>query len=90
MKAYKSAPIFDIDEFVDIDKRSTSFDMPIRYDDIFSLLVAYQKRFPRRSPKDSADGYACFFWTYASMFIFDCGRIYGIRQERARRHGASQ
>lgn len=87
MKTYQTNPKFSIIEFMTIDKTATCYNAPPRPNNIYCLLSTYALHFPRMNPHDSIDGHITFFVYYACLFLFECGRIYGIRQERARRRG---
>ena len=86
MKTYETAPRFDVAELLSIDKAASSFFMPV-CDNALALLAEYRAAYPPRRSNETEEAYQNAFMCFASMFIFDCGRIYGIRQERARRRG---
>ena len=89
MKTYHTAPAFSADEFLRIDQVSNSYDAPISYDFTRDLLVAYERHIIEDCSPRTLEELRQYVYFFGSRFLFDCGRIYGIRQERERRRGSA-
>ena len=85
MKTYQARPSYSTDEFLAIDKSASSYDAPISYDFTKDLLAAYEKELIDDLKPRNMEILRQYIYYFGSRFIFDCGRIYGIRQERERR-----
>ena len=87
MKTYNTVPAFNTDQFIKLDH--IRCDYGPGSNEAPQLLQAWIKNEEDSTPPfDTIRKYRleviCHF---GAMFLFECGRIYGIRQERARRKG---
>lgn len=75
-------PIPTAEEMLRIARKTYSYSGA--YDRVHDLLDAFVQEAinPRHPPSDPS--HDLFVSHYGTLFLFECGRIYGIRQERAR------
>lgn len=83
-------PEMSIREFMDIEHKASSYIIPRNFE-LKDLVEAYSADFDNSySVYRDADWYERSKMIFTLMFIFECGRIFGIRMERGkRRKGAA-
>lgn len=76
-KQASDQPILSIAEMLEIDSKRHDYAIPCGGVSPIDLLRAFEEL--------HSGVYRCLLVRYGAWFVFECGRIYGIRQERARR-----
>lgn len=83
MKTYQMEPEVRIEEFIRLDGLSLDYaGGACKAPDILTAWLKEQEADTMPNSKRYRD---YLIQHYGAMFLFECGRIYGIRQERARK-----
>ena len=83
MKTWQVEPPIDADFMIALERRLPSYS--INYEEVINLLARWEREVLNPLTPEEEPFREIFIRSFGSMFLFECGRIYGIRQERARR-----
>lgn len=94
MKTYQTNPSCSIDDFLAIEnatiENAARHDGGVGHDFTVDLFLEYERALCEAIKPKNLMELRKQNIVFASRFLFECGRIYGIRQERARRKGSHQ
>lgn len=88
MKTWQVEPPLDADLMIALEHRAPSYAIGIT--EAKELLARWEREVLNPLKPEEEHLRESLIRSFGAMFLFECGRIYGIRQERARRRGPAQ